>query len=83
MANQIMSWVNSVSKLNSRGFEHQGLIHDKGGDFALSNNVQAVPKTHQVSHKMEEGKGTVSLCLTKHHAMKTYWGNGVIAPLIL
>jgi len=21
--------------------------------------------------------------LTKHHAMKTYWGNGGIAPLIL
>jgi hypothetical protein len=24
-----------------------------------------------------------SLCLTKHHAMKTYWGSGGIAPLIL
>jgi len=22
-------------------------------------------------------------CLTKHHAMKTYWGSGGTAPLIL
>jgi hypothetical protein len=22
-------------------------------------------------------------CVTKHHAMKAYWGSGVIAPLIL
>jgi hypothetical protein len=25
----------------------------------------------------------LSLCLTKHHAMKTYWGSGGIAPRIL
>jgi hypothetical protein len=25
----------------------------------------------------------LSLCLTKHHAMKTYWGSAVIAPSIL
>jgi hypothetical protein len=25
----------------------------------------------------------LSLCLTKHHAMKTYWWNGAIAPRIL
>jgi hypothetical protein len=34
-----------------------------------------------------EGKGKgkkvkLSLCLTKHHAMKTYWRIGVIAPRI-
>jgi hypothetical protein len=28
-------------------------------------------------------KVKLSLCLTKHHAMKTYWGNGGIAPRIL
>jgi hypothetical protein len=40
---------------------------------------------------MEEGGGKIlgkkkvklSLCLTKHYAMKTYWGSGGIAPLIL
>jgi hypothetical protein len=25
----------------------------------------------------------LSLCLTKHHAMKTYWGRGSIAPRVL
>jgi hypothetical protein len=28
-------------------------------------------------------KVKLSLCLTKHHAMKAYWGNGSITPLIL
>jgi hypothetical protein len=28
-------------------------------------------------------KVKLSLCLTKHHAMKTYWGSGGIAPRIL
>jgi hypothetical protein len=28
-------------------------------------------------------KVKLSLCLTKHHAMKTYWGSGSIAPRIL
>jgi hypothetical protein len=28
-------------------------------------------------------KVKLSLCLTKHHAMKTYWGSGGTAPLIL
>jgi hypothetical protein len=29
------------------------------------------------------GKVKLSQCLTKHYAMKTYWGSGGIAPLIL
>jgi hypothetical protein len=28
-------------------------------------------------------KVKLSPCLTKHHAMKTYWGSGDIAPCIL
>jgi hypothetical protein len=28
-------------------------------------------------------KVKLSLRLTKHHAMKTYWGSGIIAPRIL
>jgi hypothetical protein len=34
----------------------------------------------------EEGKGKkveLTLCLTKHHAMKAYWGSAGIAPRIL
>jgi len=30
-----------------------------------------------------KGKGKVALCLTKHHAMKTYCRSGGIAPHIL
>jgi hypothetical protein len=38
----------------------------------------------EADHSPPSYKGKVkSLCLTKHHAMKTYWGNGGIAPLIL
>jgi hypothetical protein len=34
------------------------------------------------SHR--EGKGkAVPVLLTEHHAMKAYWGSGVIAPRIL
>jgi len=29
------------------------------------------------------GKVKLSLCLTKHHAMKTYWGSGGTTPHIL
>jgi hypothetical protein len=32
---------------------------------------------------MAEVKVKLSLCLTKHHAIKTYWGSGGIAPRIL
>jgi hypothetical protein len=28
-------------------------------------------------------KVKLSLCLTKHHAVKTYWGSGGISPCIL
>jgi hypothetical protein len=30
-----------------------------------------------------KGKVNLSLCLTEHHVMKTYWGSGYIAPRIL
>jgi hypothetical protein len=30
-----------------------------------------------------KGKVVRVLFLTEHHAMKTYWGNGGISPLIL
>jgi hypothetical protein len=34
--------------------------------------------THKVKVKVK-----LSLCLTKHHAMKAYWGSGGIVPRIL
>jgi hypothetical protein len=30
--------------------------------------------------RKDKGKGKVALCLTKHHAITTYWGSGDIAP---
>jgi hypothetical protein len=36
-----------------------------------------------VSKVKVKGKVKLSLCLSKHHAMKAYWGSGGIAPLIL
>jgi hypothetical protein len=42
---------------------------------------------HGVVLNWATGKGKrvkvkLSLCLTKHHAMKAYWGSGSIAPRI-
>jgi hypothetical protein len=48
--------------------------------FASSKNVPCKVETR----KGKKGKRVkLSLCLTKHHAMKTYWGSGGIAPHIL
>jgi hypothetical protein len=37
----------------------------------------------KIQAHLEDVKVKLSLCLTKHHAMKAYWGSGGIAPLIL
>jgi hypothetical protein len=39
--------------------------------------------TEKALNSTGKSKGKVVLCLTKHHAMKTYWGSGAIAPRIL
>jgi len=36
-----------------------------------------------ISSKLLQKKIRLSLCLTKHHALKTYWGSGGTAPRIL
>jgi hypothetical protein len=36
-----------------------------------------------MAEKVKGKKIKLSLCLTKHHAMKAYWGSGSIAPHIL
>jgi len=33
--------------------------------------------------KVKKGRVVPVLFLTKHHALKAYWGSGSIAPLIL
>jgi hypothetical protein len=42
--------------------------------------ASSFPLAHKVKVK---GKVKLSLCLTKHHVMKTYCGSRGIAPLIL
>jgi hypothetical protein len=44
-------------------------------------NYVLLPRIEPPSSRVYKRK--VSLCLTKHNAMKTYWGSGDIAPLIL
>jgi hypothetical protein len=39
--------------------------------------------TFTVGETKGKKKAKLSLCLTKHHAMKAYWGSGGIAPRIL
>jgi hypothetical protein len=39
--------------------------------------------TCQYALMPDNKKVKLSLCLTKQHAMKTYWGSGSIAPRIL
>jgi hypothetical protein len=37
----------------------------------------------KIPNGRQKVKVKLSLCLTQHHAMKTYWGSGGIAPRIL
>jgi len=48
-----------------------------------SNTVPMAIKTMIFTIIMVMVKVKLSLCLTKHYAMKTYWGSGGIAPHIL
>jgi len=59
----------------------------------VTHNYVTVTLKLQNDHSVRKPEGNVatnlmvkvklSLCLTKHHAMKTYWGSEDIAPLIL
>jgi hypothetical protein len=52
-------------------FKHRIRLHDPVLAWALSEYMRLVIKVK------------LSLCLTKHHAMKAYWESGCIAPRIL
>jgi hypothetical protein len=45
----------------------------------IGDQLIALPQESEDS----KGKANLFLCLITHHAMKTYWGNGDIAPCIL
>jgi hypothetical protein len=50
----------------------KGLIVRQRSPINMSERI------HEVKAKVK-----LSLCLTNHHTMKTYWGSGGIAPFIL
>jgi hypothetical protein len=52
------------------------------------NVTELLPHGHDTENCVDASvkakvKVKLSLCLTKHHAMKTYWGSGGIIPRIL
>jgi hypothetical protein len=56
----------------------------------VTNHWHACRKWHATGYKLQvriEGKKNVKLSLyfllTEHHAMKAYWGSGIITPRIL
>jgi hypothetical protein len=49
--------------------------------MSSKHNVTVI-RTVNHPQELDEVKGK-SCALTVHHAMKTYWGSGGIAPLIL
>jgi hypothetical protein len=52
--------------------------------FTAWYSVKAEGQLYTITYFRARGtKVKLSLCLTKHHAMKTYWGSGGIAPHIL
>jgi hypothetical protein len=55
----------------------------RGSEVKLQRKKQAVLTGGDKWTRRIKGNVKLSLCLTKHHAMKTYWGSGGIAPHIL
>jgi hypothetical protein len=49
----------------------------------MKSGVRRISLGSMISCIFNIGKVKVSLCLTKHHVMKTYWRSGGIAPRIL
>jgi len=50
---------------------------------ALKNCTAGAHDAFPENRYLENVKVKMSLCLTKHHVMKKYWGSGRIAPCIL
>jgi hypothetical protein len=54
------------------------LVHIRDTGFKCTIRNLTNNRTNSIKVKVK-----LSLCLTKHHDMKTYWGSGGIAPRIL
>jgi hypothetical protein len=67
------------------GFQSRSV---RGGEEKIpSPRRESNPRTpivQPVAQRYTEVKSIkISLCLTRHYAMKTYWGNGGLVPRIL
>jgi hypothetical protein len=79
----------SVSTFRVRYHVHQPLVNDCGlrcqsprGSFQLLAKLILINCFYRLCSGTKI-KVKLSPCLTKHHAMKVYWGSGGIAPRIL
>jgi hypothetical protein len=52
-------------------------------NFSWKSHGKGSLRKFEARLEFTEIKVKLSLFLTKHHAMKEYWGSGGIAPLIL
>jgi hypothetical protein len=72
-------------KLNSCG--HKQLMHHRQWLRTPRNQIRDGEKRRtifeSILHILIMVKVRLSLCLTKHHAMKACWGSGSVAPRIL
>jgi hypothetical protein len=59
----------------------KGLVQNKDSQFLKCAGNFGLYATFEDKVKCKKIK--LSLCLTKHYAMKTYWWSGGIAPCIL
>jgi hypothetical protein len=58
-------------------------VHGSLGIHNFVINFESGRATGLTGKDKDKGKVKLSLCLTKHHGMKTCWGSGDIAPRIL
>jgi hypothetical protein len=64
--------------------QKRGFLWDTGRQVSTKPSQVNIPFSYQVNVKVKvKVKVKLSLYLTKHHAMKAYWGSEDIAPSIL
>jgi hypothetical protein len=57
-------------------------LNPEDGGGMVFRNAGILPQ-HSNGFTTQKVKVKLSLCLTKHHGMKAYWGSGRTAPRIL
>jgi hypothetical protein len=65
---------------------HPELLYVSLSEPVINLSLTAIPDINQLTNYSPHYRyknSNKSLCLTKHYAMKAYWGSGCIAPRIL